>query len=36
MRIVIVDDEPLAREGLRMWLATEPDVAVIGEAGTPR
>jgi two-component system LytT family response regulator len=35
MRIVLVDDEPVAREGLRLWLATEPDVQIVGEAGTP-
>lgn len=36
IRIAIVDDEPMAREGLKLWLANEADVAVIGEAGTPR
>lgn len=35
MRVAIVDDEPVAREGLRMWLATEPDTVVVGEAGSP-
>jgi two-component system LytT family response regulator len=29
---LIVDDEPLAREGLRMWLAADPDVSSIQEA----
>ena len=29
---LIVDDEPLAREGLRMWLAADPDVSAIQEA----
>ena len=29
---LIVDDEPLAREGLRMWLGTDPDVSSIQEA----
>ena len=29
---LIVDDEPLAREGLRMWLAADPDVSAIHEA----
>lgn len=33
MRVLIVDDEPLAREGLRLRLAREPDVQVVGEAG---
>jgi len=35
IRVAIVDDEPVAREGLRLWLDREPDVTVIGEAGTP-
>ena len=32
IRTLIVDDEPLAREGMRMHLASEPDVEVVGEA----
>jgi len=36
IRVALVDDEPVAREGLRMWLAREPDVEIAGEAGTPR
>ena len=32
LRVLIVDDEPLAREGLRMHLAQEPDIAVVGES----
>jgi two-component system LytT family response regulator len=35
MRVAIVDDEPVAREGLRIWLAREPDVEIAGEAGSP-
>jgi two-component system, LytTR family, response regulator len=31
LRILIVDDEPLAREGIRQLLATESDVTVVGE-----
>jgi two-component system LytT family response regulator len=31
IRAIIVDDEPLAREGIRTFLAEEPDVEVIGE-----
>ena len=33
MRAVIVDDEPLARDGLRMLLAEYEDIEVVGEAG---
>jgi two-component system LytT family response regulator len=33
IRTLIVDDEPLAREGLRLLLATDPEVSVVGEAG---
>lgn len=33
IRTLVVDDEPLAREGLRLLLATDPDVNVVGEAG---
>lgn len=32
IRVVLVDDEPLAREALRILLARESDVAVVGEA----
>src|SRR5262245_1342168 len=33
MRVVIVDDEPLAREQLQRALEEAPDVMVVGEAG---
>ncbi len=33
IRTFIVDDEPLARSKLRTWLAREPDVEIVGEAG---
>lgn len=33
IRAVIVDDEPLAREGVRMHLEQEPDIEIVGEAG---
>ena len=32
IRLLIVDDEPAVRKGLRMRLAAEPDLSVIGEA----
>ena len=35
IKVALVDDEPVAREGLRLWLASEPDVTIVGEAGTP-
>ncbi len=33
LRVLVVDDEPLARAGVCAALATQPDVAVVGEAG---
>lgn len=36
IRVIIVDDEPLAREGLRMRLAREPDIEIIGECTNGR
>lgn len=33
LRTLIVDDEPLARRGLQLRLAGEPDVRVVGECG---
>ncbi len=36
MRILIVDDEPLARRRLNQLLAERPDVKVVGEAGGGR
>jgi len=35
IRVAIIDDEPVAREGLRLWLSREPDMTVAGEAGSP-
>jgi len=34
MRVLIADDEPVARKGLRELLAREPDVAIVGEASS--
>ena len=34
MRLLIVDDEPLAREGLRAEVARLPGITVVGECGT--
>ena len=34
-RIVLVDDHAILRQGLRAVLEREPDLAVVGEAGTP-
>ena len=31
--ILIVDDQPLLRQGFRMILSAQPDLAVVGEAG---
>ena len=32
IRTLIVDDEPLARQGVRSYLADESDVEVVGES----
>jgi len=33
LRVVVVDDERLARQGIRQLLAAHPEVTVVGEAG---
>lgn len=35
-RVLIVDDEPIARRGIRILLEEEPDVEVVGECGDGR
>lgn len=32
LRVLVADDEPIARRGLRKLLAAEPDIEVVGEA----
>ncbi|MEU2423832.1 response regulator transcription factor [Streptomyces sp. NPDC007851] len=34
VRVVLADDQPLVRSGLRVILADQPDLEVVGEAGT--
>ena len=32
LRVLVVDDEPLVREGIRVWLEREVDLRLLGEA----
>src|SRR3990170_893941 len=34
IRLVIADDHPVVRDGLRAMLDTQPDIDVVGEAAT--
>jgi DNA-binding NarL/FixJ family response regulator len=34
IRVVLADDQPLVRSGLRVLIADTPDIDVVGEAGT--
>lgn len=36
IRLLIADDHPVVRDGLRAMLATQPDIDVVGEATTGR
>lgn len=36
IRVVVVDDHAVVRSGLKLLLAAEPDLEVVGEAGTAR
>ncbi|MGB9181405.1 MAG: response regulator [Pyrinomonadaceae bacterium] len=36
IRVLVVDDEPIARRGLRLYLRDEPDVEIIGECANGR
>lgn len=33
-RVLVVDDEPLVRQGLRLILDSEPDLVLVGEGAT--
>ena len=33
LRVLLVDDEPLVRQGIRDFLEGEPDLVIVGECG---
>ena len=33
IKVLLADERPEVRRGLRMWLTLQPDVTVVGEAG---
>ena len=35
IRLMLVDDHKVVRSGLRMLLASESDIEIVGEAGVP-
>jgi DNA-binding NarL/FixJ family response regulator len=35
IRLFLVDDHPLVRDGLRARLGSMPNLEIVGEAGTP-
>ena len=34
IRLLVADDHPVVRDGLRAMLATQPDMELVGEAAT--
>ena len=36
MRVYILDDEPVIRAGLRQTLSMDPELSIVGEAGSAR
>lgn len=32
IRLLLIDDQPAVRRGLRMWLTLEPDLMIVGES----
>ena len=34
IRVLIVDDEPAARRGVRLLLERDPEIVIVGEAGS--